>query len=273
MNIPQQLLKYFEIYPNKIAPFMHKQLTIWFEQKPLAGLKVLHNVPVVANTLTKIACLMAAGAEVTVTNPSFMSAHLSAVVSLKEAGISYIENIRSLRAIDFDLFFDCGAELYQTLGRPKLGLVELTGSGDQFLREQMLSFPTVSIDRSLTKQLETVFGCAESGVAAISQLTEQNLLKKTWLIFGFGKIGRGLAYHCVKHQLPVVIVDIDHQTRVAAESLGIKAINPLDYMNLKKEIIAADIIVTATGKKSVLDPYPKSWFQDKILANMGILDE
>ncbi len=72
----QTLLKYFAHYPQTDAPFMHRQFSEWGETRPLAGLRIVHHVPVVTNTLLKIACLAAAGAEVTVTNPhSFCAAH------------------------------------------------------------------------------------------------------------------------------------------------------------------------------------------------------
>ena len=79
------LLKYFHDYPQSNAPFMHQQLAEWTATRPLAGLRVLHHVPVVPNTLLKIACLIEAGADVTVTNPSsFCKANPTAVASLDE---------------------------------------------------------------------------------------------------------------------------------------------------------------------------------------------
>lgn len=82
---------------------------------------------------------------------------MSAINALNNAGIRFVENLQSLNGEEFDLYFDCGAELYQNLGAPKIGAIELTGSGDEFYRQQTLSFPVVSIDRKLAKQLETVF--------------------------------------------------------------------------------------------------------------------
>lgn len=202
---------YFNKYPTKKAPFMHAQLAEWQTSQPLKGLKILHHVPVVQNTLLKIACVQAAGAEVVVTNPHFLKADPIAVAALKEAGLRYVEDLTSLRGEVFDLYFDCGAELYQILGSPKKGAVELTGTGDTFYREQALNFPVVSIDRTFTKQFETLFGSAESANIAISQLTGMDVSKKSWLIFGFGKIGRGLAYYCVNQNAPLTVVDIDPQ--------------------------------------------------------------
>ncbi|RUR16985.1 adenosylhomocysteinase [Legionella sp. km535] len=269
-----ELTKYFLAYPQLTAPFMHEQLGLWMSTRPLNGLRVIHHVPLVTNTVLKIACLLAAGAEVTVTNPSsFMLADPNVVFSLGLAGVRYVEDMSTMLGEHFDVYFDCGAELYQALGKPNIGAVELTGSGDQFYRCQSLDFPVISIDLTLTKQLETVFGCAESINLAVAQEKNINPAKLSWLIFGFGKIGRGLAYFCTQNHTPVAVADLCAEQRNAAHELNIPTIDPTDILNLKKAIISADIIVTATGRKSIMSGFPREWFSGKILANMGIYDE
>lgn len=267
------LEKYFDIYPANKAPFMHKQFAQWKKTRPLEGLKVLHHVPLVPNTLLKIACLVIAGAEVVVSNPSFISPDPIAIAALKKAGISYVEKIEQLKDESFDLYFDCGAELYRTLSFPRLGAVELTATGDQFYRKSILKIPVINIDASLTKQMETLFGCVESAPRAIAQLTGCDVAKKTWLIFGFGKVGRGVAYYCVKNNVNFMIADTESQARSFAESFGIKTLDSNNKSILQNALMQAEIIVTATGKKGFLSQYPKAWFQKKILANMGAEDE
>ncbi|QLZ68667.1 saccharopine dehydrogenase NADP-binding domain-containing protein [Legionella sp. PC1000] len=271
----QDALKtFFQKYPQTEAPFMYEQIAEWSITRPLTGLRIIHHVPVVTNTLLKIACLIEAGAEVTVTNPTdFCRAHPHAVSSLKEAKIRYVEDPHSLVGEIFDLYFDCGAQLYQFLGKPKIGAIELTGSGDQFYRQQALNFPVISVDRTLTKQLETVFGCAESSHMALAQLTRINPAETSWIIFGFGKIGRGLAYFCSQNKVPVLVVDPNEKQRSLAQNLGIKAIDPQDFSALERALIEANVVVTATGKKAIMSDYPHSWFSGKILANLGVYDE
>lgn len=268
------LFNYFNVYSPKDAPFMHQQLAEWKKERPLKGLKVAHHVPVVENTLLKIACLVAAGAEVTVTHPySFCQPSEEAIKALERSGIRFIDNLSSLRNELFDVYFDCGAELYQSLGAPQIGAIELTGSGDEFYRQQALSFPVVSIDRTLTKQLETVFGCAESSCQALSLLTGIDPSTKNWLIFGFGKIGRGLAYFCKEHHAPITVVDVSAQQRTLAHDLGITTVDPNNLEKVHEAISCADIIATATGKKEIMTNYPVSWFHNKILINLGVYDE
>ncbi|MCX7090628.1 MAG: adenosylhomocysteinase [Legionellales bacterium] len=270
----QALLKYFTQYPQTDAPFMHKQFADWKKTRPLEGLHIVHHVPVVTNTLLKIACLVAAGAEVTVTNPSsFCTAQTEAIEALQTAGIRYVPELASIATEKFDLYFDCGAELYQALNVPRIGAIELTGSGDHYYRKHPPGFPVLSIDPTFTKQLETVFGCAESSHAAISQLTGINPATKSWIIFGFGKIGRGLAFFCRQHQVPVVVVDISPHQRSLAKNLGIETVGPQNLPALQSAVQQADIVVTATGKEAIMNAYPHAWFKDKMLANLGVYDE
>lgn len=274
--MPSALSQYFCHYPATQAPFLHQQFQAWQQTRPLAGLKVINHIPLVTNTLLKIACLSAAGATVTATNPHFLDAHPLAVRALQEDGIRYVADLNDLRGETFDLYLDCGAELYQTLGSPKLGAVEITRSGDLYYQTQSLGFPVISVDRSLTKQLETLFGPATNTVLAISKLTGlsvNTLTKKSWLVFGFGKIGRGVCYYCIKNKIPITIIDQNPHACSAAEKLGIAAVDLHDTQTLQSALSQADIVITATGIQAALQNIPKSWLAGKILANLGVLDE
>lgn len=94
--VSEQLVSFFQLYPENKAPFLHKQFAEWKQSLPLLGLNVLHHVPLVPNTLLKIACLVVAGAKVVVTNPTFMSAHPKAIHALHETSIPYVEDTSTL---------------------------------------------------------------------------------------------------------------------------------------------------------------------------------
>lgn len=217
------LMKFFQIYSQNEAPFMHQQLTEWSVTRPLAGLRILHHVPVVVNTLLKIACLIEAGADVTVTNPSdFCHAHPRAVSALKEANVRYVETPLSLVGDKFDLYYDCGAQLYQFLGAPKIGAIELTGSGDDFYRHQDLDFPVISIDRTLTKQLETVFGCAESSHMALTKLTGIPLTKHHGLFSVLAKLVAELLIFVIKIKFQLLLSTFVKHKEVSPKNSGYK---------------------------------------------------
>jgi len=268
-----QLLQSFDSYPICQAPFMHKQYNEWNASRPLLGYTVVHNVPLVSNTLTKIACLIAAGAKIIVTNPNFLEPHSSAIQSLDKDNIEFVDDITSLRGRKIDIYFDCGAELFQKLGAPTIGAIELTGSGHNYYKNAQVDFPVISIDPTYTKQLETVFGTADSISRAIEYLTGHTTKDKSWLVFGFGKIGRGIAFFCKQANLPITIVEINSQAREEAKKLDLAVVDPGNLNALKEALETAEIIITATGKENILGYYPKEWFQGKCLANMGVLDE
>jgi adenosylhomocysteinase len=263
----------FKQYPDKSAPFLHAQCKEWSASRPLRGISILHCIPVVPNTLLKIACLVSAGADVVITNPDFMFANPEALRDLKKNNIPFEADIPKLKGKKFDLHLDCNAELYRKVGAPGIGSVELTRSGDDYFQQKEIHFPVVSVDATFTKQLETLFGSAESCGSAIAKLSGLDVTKKTWAIFGFGKVGRGCAYYCYSNQIPVIVVDPDAKARSIAELFGIVSVDPNDLKSLENALAQAEIIVTATGKEHFLSAYPKEWFKGKILANMGVLDE
>lgn len=263
----------FNHYPAHKAPFLHAQFTDWQNSKPLQNLRVLHHVPVVRNSLLKIANLIAAGAEVTVTNPDFMQACPETVAALAAENIQYVSDLTSLTHTHFDIYLDCGAALYKALGAPRIGAVELTRSGHEAYEKLAPDFPIISIDNSLTKQLETVFGMADSTLLALNTLTANAENFNNWLVFGFGKIGRGVAYFCQQQGIQITVVDNHPAALQQARLLGVNAIDGQDVAAVKTALQAADLIITATGGRDVLINYDKAWFQHKTLANLGILDE
>lgn len=263
----------FNKYPAPMAPFLHEQWRIWQETKPLKNLRIAHHVPVVENALLKIACLVAAGADVTLTNPDFMNPCTQTLAALQNENVRFVADRQTLKNETFDIYLDCGAALYTTLGAPKIGAIELTGTGDHAYRQLSPSCPVISIDKSLTKQLETVFGAAYSAAQAITMLTSAPMKNSKWVVFGFGKIGRGLAYLCLNNGYDITIIDTNHDARMQAQQLGIIVVDAKDIAAVQLALKNADIVMTATGGYDVLTAYQKSWFDGKILASMGILDE
>ncbi len=263
----------FTRYPAVQAPFLHRQYAEWVRTKPLQGLRIAHHFPLVQNTLLKIACLAAGGAEVTVTNPDFMQACPQSLDALKKNNITFVSDMQTLAGSSFDIYLDCGAVLYNTLGAPEIGAIELTGTGDQIYRSMTVACPVISVDRTLTKQLETIFGTAVSAMQAMTLLSGSSLHDTSWLVFGFGKIGRGLAYLCEQKGYNLTVVDICPEARKEAAKLNIKTIAANDVDAVGKVLAHTDVVVTATGGRDVLSAYPAAWFHHKILANMGIHDE
>ncbi|USQ14991.1 hypothetical protein J2N86_06765 [Legionella lytica] len=71
----------------------------------------------------------------------------------------------------------------------------------------------------------------------------------------------------------MTLVDLDPQQRAAAQKLGINAIAPHNRSELEYAFREANMIATSTGQKAIMNKYPKTWFTDKILANLSVYDE
>lgn len=268
-QITQQL---FQEYPEKLAPFTRRQIKEW-QNQALSGLKILHHAPVVNNTVFKLLPFINSGAEVVVTNPGFMKPSDKAIELIEQLGMRYVDDLSTLHGLDFDIFLDAGAELFQTIGRPKYAAVELTGSGDNYYRQAKLDFPVLSVDKTLCKQIETVLGCGDGIFRGIEKLTNQNATKMPCAIFGFGKIGRGLAYYLQAKGQQAHIIEVDKKQLTAAKAHGLATANALDDKAVKQALDTTEVVITATGKANILSHYPKEWFTNKILANAGVLDE
>lgn len=263
---------YFEHYSDSVAPFMHKMLAAYRHTKPFAGLSIVHNVPLTQTTLLKIACLKASGADVTVTNPSFIKESGKALAVLAQEGVQYtpLANLTGT----YDFLLDCGAELIDRCQATQ-GIVELTRTGAlRYEQWQDSKVPIVSVDDTRLKSLETCLGTGEGVYRAICQLSQQPIEQKKVLIFGFGKVGTGIAYYFSQKTPNITVVDMLPERLSLIESRGYRAITAELPQQVEQAIKDADIIITATGIKDLIShSYEHAWFKDKLLANAGAEDE
>ncbi|AOE50339.1 Rossmann-fold NAD(P)-binding domain-containing protein [Kangiella sediminilitoris] len=268
----KQLSDYFNYYNSAAAPFMHNMLADYESRQPFKGMTVAHNVPLTQTTLLKIACLRAAGASVTVVNPSFMQEDPATIDVLKSEGITY----QPLAEISgsFDFLLDCGAELIEQC-HARQGIVELTRTGAmRYENYPDAQVPIVSVDNTRLKSLETCLGTGEGVYRAITELSQTSLKDKKLLIFGFGKVGTGIAYYFSKITPHISVADMLPQRLRQIDQRGYQPISAESLPQVESAIKEADIIVTATGIKNLISlSYPHEWFNHKILANAGAEDE
>jgi adenosylhomocysteinase len=273
MNGLQHSFEYFfSKYNNTSAPFMHKMLSDYSSRKPFEGMQIAHNVPLTQTTLLKIACLKKAGADITVTNPSFMQEDAETINVLRDEGIAY-KTLSEVKGT-FDFLLDCGAELINQCQATQ-GIVELTRTGAmRYEHYQDTQVPIVSVDNTRLKSLETCLGTGEGVYRAIASLSSESLNGKNLLIFGFGKVGTGIAYYFSKITQHISVVDMLPERLALIKERGYKAISGELPKEVEIAIKEADIIVTATGIKDIIShSYPYHWFKDKVLANAGAEDE
>ena len=117
----------------------HEQTKSWRQARPFAGLKILHNVPLYDNTLLKIEALLYAGADVTVSVPRNIPADPRTIEFIRRLGLKFVPFPKKLTET-FDVVLDCSGDYIQFV-EPKLGIIELTGTGSEFYRKRNHPFP------------------------------------------------------------------------------------------------------------------------------------
>ena len=239
------------------------------------GKTILHNVPLTITTLMKIACLTKMGAKVTVTNPSFMYEDQQAIKILAQENIAYLP--LSQVSGRYDFLLDCGAELIENC-KANHGIVELTRTGairyQELQQKQSQPVPIISVDDSRLKCLETCLGTGEGVYRAITQLAGVDLRHCNLLLFGFGKVGVGIAYYFSTITPNISVVEPNTEKHHEIEKRNFKAIDGKLTDAVEQAAKAADVIITATGIKDLISNlYSQTPFTGKILANAGAEDE
>lgn len=184
------------LYSSNVIPFIHtiksefiedemsfmtKQLKRVKESKPYKGFSILQNIPFTKETLIKTEILIEGGAEVTITSPSFMDPDPVLVDNFKQSGGIFIEQ-KKLKDSIFDFHLDCAAELL-SFQPPRIGTVEITGTGTNKYRDANATYPIISIDQSVIKNLEGVLGTGEAFLRAFKKITLQDVRNKQFMIF------------------------------------------------------------------------------------------
>jgi adenosylhomocysteinase len=152
------------------------------------------------------------------------------------------------------------------------GLSEETTTGVHRLHEReangTLPLPAININDSVTKsKFDNKYGCKESCVDAIRRATDVMIAGKVAVVAGYGDVGKGSAASLKGAGARVIITEIDPICALQAA---------MDGFEVKKMIDAveeADIVVTATGNKDIIDAQHFSKMKDKaIVCNIGHFD-
>lgn len=252
-------------------PFLRRARERALRTRPYAGLKVLHNVPLTGETMCKLEVLVAGGAELVVTSPSFMTPDPHSVALLAAAGVEFRGEYRFPE--EFDVVLDCGGEL-QPLVTPRLGTCELTGTGTRRYRAAGPAFPVFAVDESRVKDLESLLGTGRSFVHAFRRLVDQPIDGEPFLVFGYGKVGRGIVRALAPHTDRIGVVDVDPAAVAAAALAGCEAMHATEHDRVARWAGKAFAVVTATGVPGVVSAgYDAGAFAGAHLANMGGEDE
>ena len=152
------------------------------------------------------------------------------------------------------------------------GLSEETTTGVHRLYERVkngtLTMPAINVNDSVTKsKFDNKYGCKESLVDAIRRSTDIMMAGKVAVVAGYGDVGKGSAASLRGAGARVIITEIDPICALQA------AMDGYPVKRMETAIPEADIVVTATGNKDIIESQHFEAMKDKtIVCNIGHFD-
>ena len=262
---------------------------------PLKGARIAGCLHMTIQTAVLIETLIDLGAEVTWSSCNIFSTQDQAAAAIAEAGIS-VYAWKGMTEEEFDwcieqtLFFgedkkplnlilDDGGDLtnmvldrYPELAAGIKGLSEETTTGVHRLYERVengtLPMPAINVNDSVTKsKFDNKYGCRESAVDAIRRATDIMLAGKRVIVCGYGDVGKGTAASFAGTGSIVTVTEIDPICALQA------AMDGFEVKKLENVIATADIIITTTGNKDIVQGHHFEAMKDKtIVCNIGHFD-
>lgn len=221
------------------------QYDLWNKTKPLKNLTVVDSTPVFFNTFLKYINLLAAGAKLSIAIGNLTPFDPLTVKYLKELGVPVLD---CQNTYSFDIVLDCSGCCKHF--NSKYGYVELTRSGIHSYREKAKSACVFAADSGRIKAIETTLGTGESFLRTFRQEISSDVSGKDFTVFGYGKVGRGVAYYLKNAKCNVTIVD--YPTILAKVPNDYQKISILDRDTLDKTLSKQYCIIAVTGVKNAL---------------------
>jgi len=264
-------------------------------EQPLKGARIAGCLHMTIQTAVLIETLQALGAEVTWSSCNIFSTQDQAAAAIAATGTP-VYAWKGLTEEEFDwcieqtLFFgedrkplnmilDDGGDLtnmvldkYPELAAGIKGLSEETTTGVHRLYERVkngtLPMPAININDSVTKsKFDNKYGCRESAVDAIRRATDIMLAGKRVVVCGYGDVGKGTTASFKGAGSIVTVTEIDPICALQA------AMDGFEVKRLETVIATADIIITTTGNKDIIQGQHFKAMKDKtIVCNIGHFD-
>jgi adenosylhomocysteinase len=258
------------------------------KEQPLKGLKLAACLHVTSETANLMLTLKAGGADLALcaSNPLSTNDAVAAALASRHAiktyairgedNDTYYEHIDAALDHHPSMTMDDGADLVSRLHKERkdqlaevIGGTEETTTGVIRLRAMadrgVLRYPIIAVNEADTKHMfDNRYGTGQSTIDGIIRATNVLLAGKTFVIAGYGWVGRGLASRAKGHGADVVITEVDSVKALEAAMDGFRV------MKMDEAARDGDIFVTVTGDVNVLDRAHFEAMKDGvILANSG----
>jgi len=264
-------------------------------EQPLKGARIAGCLHMTIQTAVLIETLQALGADVTWSSCNIFSTQDQAAAAIAATGTP-VYAWKGMTEEEFEwcieqtLFFgedreplnmilDDGGDLtnmvldkFPELADGIKGLSEETTTGVHRLYERVkngtLPMPAININDSVTKsKFDNKYGCRESAVDAIRRATDIMLAGKRVVVCGYGDVGKGTAASFKGAGSIITVTEVDPICALQA------AMDGFEVKRLETVIANADIIITTTGNKDIVQGEHFKAMKDKtIVCNIGHFD-
>jgi adenosylhomocysteinase len=260
----------------------------FMKEQPLKGLRLGACLHVTSETANLMLTLKAGGADLALcaSNPLSTNDAVAAALAVQhgiktyairgEDNETYYRHIEAALDHRPQLTMDDGADLVSVLHKSRrdqlpevIGGTEETTTGVIRLRAMaehgVLAYPIVAVNEADTKHMfDNRYGTGQSTIDGIIRSTNVLLAGKTFVIAGYGWVGRGLASRAKGHGAEVVVTEVDAVKALEAAMDGFRV------LTMDEAAREGDIFVTVTGDVNVLDRKHFEVMKDgAILANSG----
>jgi adenosylhomocysteinase len=260
----------------------------FMKEQPLKGLRLGACLHVTSETANLMLTLKAGGADLALcaSNPLSTNDAVAAALAVQhgiktyairgEDNETYYRHIEAALDHRPQLTMDDGADLVSVLHKTRrdqlpevIGGTEETTTGVIRLRAMaehgVLAYPIVAVNEADTKHMfDNRYGTGQSTIDGIIRSTNVLLAGKTFVIAGYGWVGRGLASRAKGHGAEVVVTEVDAVKALEAAMDGFRV------LTMDEAAREGDIFVTVTGDVNVLDRKHFEVMKDgAILANSG----
>lgn len=253
-------------YRPEEHPALNAQIRLWEKNRPFAGAKLLDGTPVFRNTIVKYLALLAGGADLTVSVGRGIPHDPAILPQLTRFGLRIADD--AARHETYDVVLDCAGVHADTPVRR--GFVELTRSG--MYRYRNAARPVFLADESRIKVIETGLGTGDGFRRGMAKFSFGDFHGRRIVLFGCGKVGRGIALHVLSGGAELTVVDRE----TVPVPAGSRLILLDDRAGVEAALDGAWCVVTATGIRHALAgkfDAAKLAASETILANMGVEDE
>ena len=298
----------FKVKDLKLAEFGNKEISLaetempglmairseYQASKPLKGAKIIGCLHMTIQTAVLIETLVVLGAEVRWSSCNIFSTQDHAAAAIAAKGIPVYawkgeteeeywwcieQTINGKKDWKPNLLLDDGGDLtmlmhdkYKDLLKNVRGVSEETTTGVKALKilekENKLLIPAINVNDSVTKsKFDNLYGCRESLVDSIRRATDVMMSGKVAIVAGFGDVGKGSAASLRQSGARVLVTETDPICALQAAMEG------YEVVLMDEAISSADIVVTATGNKDIVNIEHMRKMKDRsILCNIGHFD-